>query len=674
MDNFIDFASILVHPTGMVLSKGAYSHVLEVEYKGRKYTAKKYHCMASVKISKSAALKREHKLLSRIKHQNIVSCFGVSNLTTDRSTVIVMEKMDNTLTTLLKRADICLERKVKILSDISKGLHHLHSQTPAIVHRDLTAGNVLLDSCGTAKISDFGNARMINLAAPESHLTSTPGTLDYMPPEALKGGKYDDKLDVFSFGHLAIYVILQHRPHPLLDYNMAGRFTPRTEVERRQYYLDQVKSILEGGESHSLYQLIISCLQMEPGMRPSSEDVSSKIVAAIPKKGSTMVQTFPMPLQISMLKKDVAITPAPRDISCQANSGRVQSSLSSVKHLHDKSSVKPRKFLAIKPINFTFISPWSWSIYPSALERRVGNQSSTGEHSGRGGDIYTSDVDADFRLPNTTVNQTGVVLGQGAHGDVLEVEYGGKLFGAKKYRLTSGGNVTLGAFSREHEILARIRHPNIVPYYGICKLATDKSTVIVMERMDMNLTTFLKERSDIPLEIKTRILIDVAKGLHHLHSQTPAIIHRDLTAGNVMLDSHRTAKIIDFGNSRMIDLYETPELLTSNPGTLDYMPPEAIEGGEYDDRLDVFSFGHLSIYVIIQRRPHPLLRATYTVAGRLFARTEVERRQHYLDQVKLILEGGESHLLYQLIIKCLQDEPSQRPSSGEILRQLMSHK
>ena len=658
MDDFIDFTSTLVHPTENVLGEGAYGRVLEVEYRGRKYAAKKYHRMPSAEISKSAALKTEHKLLTRIKHQNIVSCFGVSNLTTDRSTVIVMEKMDDTLTTLLKRSPgIFLERKVEILSDISKGLHHLHSQRPAIIHRDLTAGNVLLDSHGTAKISDFGNARMVNLAAPESHLTSNPGTLDYMPPEALEGGKYDGKLDVFSFGHLAIYVILQCRPHPLLGpiyKDRAGKLTPRTEVQRRQDYLNQVKSMLEGGESHPLYQLIIRCLQMEPYMRPSSEDVSIKIVAAKPKKGSTMVQIFP--------------TPAPRDV---LNSGTVQSSPSSVKHLHDKSSVKPRNVLAIKPINFVFISPRPWGIYPSALERGVGDHSSTGRHSDGGGDIYTSDVDVDFRFPNTTVNQTGVVLGQGAYGDVLEVEYRGKVYAAKKYRVT-GGSASLGAFSREHDILARIRHPNIVPYYGICKLATDKSTVIVMERMDKNLTSFL--RVCITLGVKTRILTDVAEGLHHLHSQTPAIIHRDLTAGNVLLDSHGAAKISDFGNSRMVDLYGTPELLTSSPGTLDYMPPEAMEGGEYDDRLDVFSFGHLSIHVIIQRRPHPLLRGTYKVAGKLIGRTEVERRQRYLDQVKSVLEGGESHPLYHLIISCLKDEPSQRPSSGEILRQLMSHK
>jgi serine/threonine protein kinase len=283
-------------------------------------------------------------------------------------------------------------------------------------------------------------------------------------------------------------------------------------------------------------------------------------------------------------------------------------------------------------------------------------------------------------LPNTNVNPTGHILGQGAYGDVLEVEYKGKIYAAKKYRTVKvhsllggslhpllGGSLhsLLGAFAREHDIMTRIRHPNLVPYYGICKLAGDRSTVIIMERLEMNLGTFLGV--NMQFERKVQILNDVVQGLHHLHSQRPAIIHRDLTASNVLLNANGTAKISDFGNSRMVD-WATPELLTSDPGTLDYMPPEALEGGEYNDKLDIFSFGHLSIHVIIQCRPHPLLRNTRREAGRLIPQTEVERRQRYLDEVKSKLIGGESHPLYSLIISCLEDELSQRPSAADILR------
>ena len=263
------------------------------------------------------------------------------------------------------------------------------------------------------------------------------------------------------------------------------------------------------------------------------------------------------------------------------------------------------------------------------------------------------------------VHPTGVVLDQGAYSDVLEVIYKMKLYAAKKYRMVNQVRENL---CREHEILARIRHPNIVPYYGICKLASDKSTVIVMERTDMDLTKFLREKPDINLSVKSHILHDIAKGLHHLHSQDPAIIHRDLTAGNVLLNRNGVAKISDFGNSRIVDLHGTPEILTSSPGTLDYMPPEALGGGEYyDNRLDVFSYGHLAIYIIINSRPHPLKSSTYTRHGSLIPRSEFERREKYLKQVSTALEGGVKHPLYLMIVKCLENEPNNRPSCEEII-------
>lgn len=275
-------------------------------------------------------------------------------------------------------------------------------------------------------------------------------------------------------------------------------------------------------------------------------------------------------------------------------------------------------------------------------------------------------------LPSTSVHPTGYMLGQGAYSDVLEVEYKGKKYAAKQYRimlLTKFPDFS-GAFSREHEILTRISHPNIVSYFGICKLATytqDNSTVIVMERMRNNLTNFIKENRCMSLEKKMRILLDIANGLNHLHTRTPAIIHRDLTATNVLLDCNGTAKISDFGNSRIVDIYATPELLTSRPGTSDYMPPEAMEGGDYNEKLDIFSFSHLSIYILLQTRPHKLLRHAYVHEGRRNARTEVERRQHYLDKVKLMLRGGESNPMYNLIIECLQDEAHLRPSSAKVV-------
>ena len=265
--------------------------------------------------------------------------------------------------------------------------------------------------------------------------------------------------------------------------------------------------------------------------------------------------------------------------------------------------------------------------------------------------------------PHAQVEPTAKpALGCGSYGEVLEVKYEDMCYAAKKYyaRYAEPGKLK-EIFDKERGILSKLNHANIVPYFGLCLLSTDGSSVLVMERLETNLATFVEKRNPA-LETRISIMRDVAHGLEYVHSQNPIIIHRDLTATNVLLTFDGTAKIADFGNARMVDITSTPELLTSNPGTLDYMPPEALEGNEYDDKLDVFSFGHLSIYAIIQHRPHPLLRPKYK--GR--ALSEVERRQKYIDEMKDKLKKDD-HPFLDIVKDCLDDEPEQRPAIKDIL-------
>lgn len=82
------------------------------------------------------------------------------------------------------------------------GLYYLHTQSPPIVHRDLSANNVLLTYNMGAKISDLEVARILNLTPLQaSRLTQTLGTPAYMPPEVMVASpKYDTSIEEFSFG------------------------------------------------------------------------------------------------------------------------------------------------------------------------------------------------------------------------------------------------------------------------------------------------------------------------------------------------------------------------------------------------------------------------------------------------------------------------------------------
>ncbi len=158
-------------------------------------------------------------------------------------------------------------------------------------------------------------------------------------------------------------------------------------------------------------------------------------------------------------------------------------------------------------------------------------------------------------------------------------------------------------YQQECQLIANIRHPNIIQFIGLCFLEDSELPLLVMEKLEMSVEDLLDCSTHLPLPIKVSILKDICSGLMHLHSMTPPIIHRDLTARNVLLTSSLTAKITDLGNARMIPSSPAhiAHTLSRVPGTMAYMPPEALnEDHKYGPSLDVFSFGHLALYVLTQ--------------------------------------------------------------------------
>ena len=158
-------------------------------------------------------------------------------------------------------------------------------------------------------------------------------------------------------------------------------------------------------------------------------------------------------------------------------------------------------------------------------------------------------------------------------------------------------------YLQEAKIMSHIRHPNIVQFMGLCLLAYRKLPLVVTERLEGNLHDFLETVPHIPLVMKRSFLEDVSRGLLYLHNHDPQIIHRDLTAKNVLLTSSLVGKITDLGNLRIANLQpdRLAQTLSRNPGTQVYMPPEVLNAAsQYGPSLDIFSFGHLGLFVGLQ--------------------------------------------------------------------------
>ena len=257
------------------------------------------------------------------------------------------------------------------------------------------------------------------------------------------------------------------------------------------------------------------------------------------------------------------------------------------------------------------------------------------------------------------VEVTGKKLGRGSFGEVLEAKIPGGVCAVKKMSdAISTQEEGWEMFHKELNVLTRLRHPHIVQFLGV-KPGIEGFNIpaLVTEKLSTDLhSMLLHEAEPVPLNLKFSILHDVAGGLFFLHSHSPVIIHRDLTATNVLLNSAMVAKIADLGMARLIP--DGTEKLTIRPGNLDYMPPEAY-GNRYEESLDVFSFGVLALFTLTQIYPEPL-SYKYTENGKSFSRSEVDRRstflRHLQDEVK------DQRKLVATVKQCLDDVPEKRPN------------
>ena len=270
----------------------------------------------------------------------------------------------------------------------------------------------------------------------------------------------------------------------------------------------------------------------------------------------------------------------------------------------------------------------------------------------------------------TGVRVTDRELGHGSYATVLELEYMGLKCAGKKIhelRLKQGNtSYTVRRFKEECHLLSQVCHPNIVQFLGVYFQEGVSLPILVMEFLPTNLTSCIEQYGILSRNISYSILHDVALGLCYLHSQTPPIIHRDLSSNNVLLTSNMTAKISDLGVARILNF--TPlqvSHMTQTPGTPAYMPPEVmIANPKYDTSVDAheFSFGIMMIHMFSGMWPEPEIGPVHSEPdGKLIPVSEAERRETFLQAI------GNNHPLMDLILKCITNHPQLRPHTLKLL-------
>ena len=272
----------------------------------------------------------------------------------------------------------------------------------------------------------------------------------------------------------------------------------------------------------------------------------------------------------------------------------------------------------------------------------------------------------------------GKQIGRGANGRILEAKWEGTVVAVKEIHSIFMNEVSdrefqsfKRSFLRECEQSSRLRHPNIVRFFGIHHPPGARVPSLVMERLHCSLNSLLEDNPVVPMGTKLSIIKDVALGLRYLHTRNPPIIHRDLSSNNVLLSKGMEGKIGDLGTARLVDPRRQSRM-TQAPGTAHFMPPEALAEDvtniRYGKELDVFSFGCVMLHTLSHQWPTPSQAViinpdTGLVTG---GRSEVERRSQYFERI----DRSRSDVLIPLIESCLSNLPKNRPSIVRVCDQL----
>ncbi|HXN73485.1 MAG TPA: protein kinase [Candidatus Acidoferrales bacterium] len=232
-------------------------------------------------------------------------------------------------------------------------------------------------------------------------------------------------------------------------------------------------------------------------------------------------------------------------------------------------------------------------------------------------------------------------------------------------------------FEREARAVSSLNHPNICALYDIGR--QDSTDYLVMEYLEGQTLAKRIEQGPMPTPELLRVGIQICEALERAHRQ--GVIHRDLKPGNVML-TKAGAKLLDFGLAKgaapaVTDMSSSPTVTQPMAGsargnqltvqgtivgTLQYMSPEQLEGGEADARSDIFSFGATVYEMATGQKAFPAKSQATLIAAII---KEEPRPISELQPMSL-------PALERIVTTCLSKDPDDRwQSAGDLKRELI---
>ncbi|XP_060671532.1 MDIS1-interacting receptor like kinase 2-like [Ziziphus jujuba] len=267
---------------------------------GQVVAVKKFHDNGGV--TSNEAFKSETDALTRARHRNIIKLFGFCSHTKYLYLVYEFMEMGNLAKILsdnVKAMELEWTKRLNIVKGLANSISYMHYECcPAIIHRDISSKNVLLDHKFEAHISDFGSS--VSLDPESSNWTPFAGTFGYSAPELAYTTEVNEKCDVYSFGVVILEVIMGKHPGDIILSLLASSSSSSPLPTHQVLLKDLLDERLSpptnqiAREVVTATQIAFACLQTRSQSRPTMKQVSEKLSTSLP---------LPEPLHLITLKQ-----------------------------------------------------------------------------------------------------------------------------------------------------------------------------------------------------------------------------------------------------------------------------------------------------------------------------------------------------------------------------------